>query len=166
MIDDPNPAVPGGDLAGQDRDARGRFLPGNRASNGRRRGARNRATEAREAIEALTTEHAEAIVQSLVANAVAGDVQAAALLLPRIWPARKGGAPIQIDLPEILTAADVLKAHAIVVAAVASGEITVDEGQALALLVDGARRAIETTDLERRVQALEDASEDDGDAVA
>jgi hypothetical protein len=39
--------------------------------------------------------------------------------------------------------------------AIGSGEITMEEGSALAAVVEASRRIIETADLERRIEALE-----------
>jgi hypothetical protein len=69
-------------------------------------------------------------------------------------PARRGR-PVRFDLPAVTTAADLISALGAVLAAVAAGELTPEEGQAVAALVEAKRRAIEITELEGRVAALE-----------
>jgi hypothetical protein len=51
--------------------------------------------------------------------------------MERIAPAMKSRA-VSLALPQIDTAADVLKAHAATIAAMAAGEITVDEAASVA----------------------------------
>jgi hypothetical protein len=53
-------------------------------------------------------------------------------------------------------AGGLVQAQAAVIAAVARGELTPDEGAALGSLLENQRRAVETHDHERRLQALED----------
>ena len=76
------------------------------------------------------------------------------MILSRVWPARKGR-PISLDIPPINGSADLAAAVAAVIAAVAAGDVTPDEGQAVAALLEAHRRAIETTDLDKRIAALE-----------
>jgi tellurite resistance protein len=52
-------------------------------------------------------------------------------------------------------AADLTAAMAAVTSAMASGTLTPDEAQAVAAVLEGQRRALETSDLERRIAALE-----------
>jgi hypothetical protein len=46
-----------------------------------------------------------------------------------------------------------------ILAGVASGDLTPGEGSAIAGLVEGYRKALETTELEQRLKALEDKQE-------
>jgi hypothetical protein len=84
----------------------------------------------------------------------AGDPRSADLVLSRVWPQRKGRAVI-FDLPPIITAADLSAALGIIAASVASGELTPEEGQSVAAVLEIRRRAIELVELETRVAALE-----------
>lgn len=63
--------------------------------------------------------------------------------------------PIKLDLPPIETAADLVKALGAVAQAMARGEITPSEAQAVSNVLEMRRRAIETTELEARLAALE-----------
>lgn len=126
----------------------GTFAPGN---PGRPRGARHKATRA--ALELMEGE-AEALSRKAVDLALAGDMQALRLCIERILPARKDG-PVNFDLPPINTTADAVRAMGAIADAVASGELTPAEGNAVGQLVEGFVKAIEVRDLERRLAALE-----------
>jgi hypothetical protein len=129
-----------------DHDARGRFKPGNQAGRkGKPVGSRHRTTRM---LDAFGEDKAKDIVQTTISLAVDGHLDATALLLPYIWPRRKGGRVLPaIDLPPLRTATDVVKAHARIAAAVADGEITVEEGDGLGVIVDRASKAIDTAEL-------------------
>jgi Xaa-Pro aminopeptidase len=58
-------------------------------------------------------------------------------------------------LPEFAGAGDTAQAQSAVIRAVAIGEITPTEGQALTAMLEAQRRAVEVEDLERRIAALE-----------
>ncbi len=119
---------------------------------GRRKGARHRALVAFDAIgQAAATE----IMARVVAEAKGGDMRAAELLLRRLWPERKGR-PVAFNLPDMQAATDLPAAVGAVTAAVARGDLTPEEGQAIGALLDAHRRAIETAGIEARVQALEE----------
>lgn len=129
--------------------ARGRpFEPGN---PGKPKGVRNRATQV---VEALMQGEVAAITRAVVEAAKGGDMVAARLILERLAPVRKGR-PVQIELPPARDAVGVHAALATVTEAVGRGELTPEEGQAMAGLLETQRRSIETLDLERRIMALE-----------
>ena len=130
------------------RDGQGRFGPGNA---GKPAGARHRATRA---AEALLDGQVEALTQKCVDLALEGDTTALRLCLERILPPRKGRT-VKIDLPLVQTPSDALRASSAIVDAVARGQLTPDDGGALAGLVEAQRRAIETVELEERLQAVE-----------
>ena len=109
--------------------------------------------------EQLMEADAEGIVSKVVALAKDGDLVAARLVLDRILPTRRGR-PVTLDLPPVQTAADLPAALGAVVAAVAIGDLTPDEGQAIAAMLETHRKAIETADLERRIAALEQSQGD------
>ncbi|MGI4765044.1 MAG: DUF5681 domain-containing protein [Janthinobacterium lividum] len=118
---------------------------------GRRPGARSLLAELSQ--HRLNAE-ADAIVTAIITAAKAGDPTAMRLCAERLLPVRRG-APVVIDLPAIKVAADVPAAIAAVVAAVGSGDVSPEEGAAIAEVIEANRRAIETTDLESRLAALE-----------
>ena len=123
----------------------GTFRPGN---PGRPPGARNKATLA---ALALLEGEAEALARKAVELALAGDTVALKLVLDRLLP--KGRA-LRLDLP-LRTLADLDQATEAIRGALAEGSITLDEVAALTGLVEARRRLLETTELERRLAALE-----------
>ena len=102
-----------------------------------------------------TDEEGEKILRKVMEAATAGDARSSEIILSRIWPVRKGGRPISVALPAIDTAADIVKALGVIAGAVGEGEITAEEGAALASVLETKRRAVETAELEQRIAALE-----------
>ena len=123
----------------------GTFQPGN---PGRRPGVRNRATMA---AMALLEGETEAITRKAVELAKAGDTVALRLVLERLLPKSR---TVRIDLP-MRTLGDLDQAGETVREALAEGAVTLDEVRSLAGLLEARRRLIETTELERRLAALE-----------
>ena len=119
--------------------------------SGRAKGSRNRVLQA---LDQIGEEAAAEVLGAAVTAAKGGDLGAASLILSRVWPARKGR-PVVLDLPAMTCAADLPAALGAVAAAVAGGELTPEEGQAVAGVLEVQRRAIETANLDQRVAALE-----------
>jgi len=129
---------------------RGRpFEPGN---PGRVRGSRNRITVA---IESLLEGQHEALTKAAIDKALEGDTTALRLCLDRLAPPRKD-APISFEMPPVRSVADAVEASAAVLAAVAVGEVTPDEGGRVMALLTAHRAITETGDLEARIAALEE----------
>lgn len=124
------------------------FEPGN---PGRPRGARHKTTLA---IEALLEGEHEKLTRKAIEMALEGDGPALRLCLERLAPPRKD-TPIVIDLPVVTTAEDTVAASSAVLAAVAEGEITPDEAGRVMTLLTAHRAILETSELERRIAALE-----------
>lgn len=114
-------------------------------------GSRHKATVA---AQALLDGESEALTRKAVELALDGDLVALRLCLERIVPPRKDS-PIRMTLPPMESAADIPAAMSSILAAVAAGELTPTEAQALAGLVEGHRKAMETADLAARVAAIE-----------
>jgi hypothetical protein len=132
--------------------ATGRWLPGHAPPGaGRPRGARHRATMA---AEALLDGEAAALTRKAIEKAKEGDSVALRLCLERILPPRKDR-PVQIELPKLTSAADATNALALVAAKVAEGEVTPDEGASINGVIGGYLKAVEITDIERRLAELE-----------
>ncbi len=130
----------------------GRFTIGNRGGPGRPKGSRHRAHAA---LDAIGEAGAAEVLQAVLQAAIGGDLRAASILLDRVWPARKGRA-VEVELPTVASAADLVPALAAVAAAMARGELTPEEARAVASVLDAQRKAIETAELEARVAALEE----------
>jgi hypothetical protein len=88
--------------------------------------------------------------------ALDGDAQALRMCLDRIVPPVKES-PVTITLPDVKDAAGCDAAQAMIIQAVASGELLPSQGEALAALVEHRRKAIETSELVKRIEALEKA---------
>lgn len=132
----------------------GTFAPG-RSGNpaGKPKGTRHATTMAVEAL--LQGEH-EGLTRKAIEMALGGDGRALRLCLDRIAPPRKD-VPISFELPPIETADDALKASSALLQAVAGGEVTPDEAGRVMALLTAHKTLVETSDLETRISALEEA---------
>ena len=141
---------------------RGRpFQPGQSGNPaGRPRGARNRATLL---IEALLEGEAEEIGRKLIELAKGGDRRALKICLDRLSPARRG-CPVSFDMPPIEAAADLPKATAALLAAVAAGEVAPSEALKLTRVVETHVRALELRDLELEKEPARTEEERGGEA--
>ncbi len=119
---------------------------------GRAPGTRNRATVA---AAALLDGEAEALSRKAVELALKGDARALRMCLERIVPPRRDR-PVAFKLPPLTSADDAAKAAAALLDAVASGELTPSEAAELGRLLDSFVRALEATEFERRLAALEE----------
>jgi hypothetical protein len=130
----------------------GQFKPGHSGNpKGMPRGTRHRATQL---AEQLMAGDAKEVVQSVVDAAKSGDMTAARLILDRICPPSRGRR-IPIDIPPLHSATDLVKALVAVAGAMSRGDISAEEAAAAAAVLEHQRRAVETLDLERRIEALE-----------
>ena len=86
--------------------------------------------------------------------ALAGDIAALRICVDRIVPPIREDR-LQVALPDIADAAGCTEAQAAIMKAVASGELLPSQGEALGRLVEHRRRAIETTEIMKRLGALE-----------
>jgi hypothetical protein len=106
------------------------------------------------ATQALLEGEAEALTRKVVELAKNGNPMALRLCLERLLPPRKDR-PITFALPKLEGAEDLPQALKAILEAVAQGEITPGEGQALTALLEAYRRGVEVADTERRLEALE-----------
>jgi len=118
---------------------------------GRRAGSRNKATVL---LEKMMADDGEGVVNAVLEAAKGGDMQAARIILDRICPPRKER-PISCKLPKMEDTSDLIAGISAIMAAVANGELTPGEGQALASLIEAQRRTLETEDIEQRLKAIE-----------
>jgi hypothetical protein len=131
----------------------GRFQKGMSGNpSGKPKGVRARVTQL---AEKLLEDDRDDIVRAVIAAAKGGDPTAMRLCIERLIPVRKGR-PVVFDLPPVKTAADIVGAIGEVARAMAAGELTVVEASAAASVIEMHRRAIETTEIEVRVQKLEE----------
>jgi hypothetical protein len=130
----------------------GTFAVGN-ALGGKTKGARHKATMA---VETLLDGQVDQLTQKAVDTALGGDMTAMRLCLERICPPRKDR-PVLVDLPEMKDAENASQVMARILEAVAEGDITPDEARGLSAIVEVYRKTLETTELETRLQVLEQA---------
>jgi len=128
------------------------FKPGQSGNPaGKAKGTRHKITLA---IEALLDGQAEKLTQKAIDLAMAGDITALRLCMDRLAPVRRDR-PVTFDLPVIESVEDLTKATKAILVAVASGELTPSEAAELGKLLDAHVRALEVTDLNRRLQEVE-----------
>jgi hypothetical protein len=134
------------------RDRRGRFVRGHSGNlAGRPPGIRNRATMA---AEAMLDGEAAALTRKALDLALEGDTAALRLCLDRVVAPRRERA-VAFTMPAIRDAADLARAMAALAGAAAAGMITPGEAAQLAQVVETYIRAVETTDIERRLRLVE-----------
>ncbi|WP_306112798.1 MULTISPECIES: DUF5681 domain-containing protein [unclassified Roseovarius] len=129
-------------------DETGKFAEGN---PGRPKGARHKTTLA---IEELLQGEAEGLTRKAIELGLEGDMAALRLCLERIAPPRKD-TPVKFDLPSMQSASEAADAAQAVLHAVSGGELTPLEAASVMGLVESYRRTLETSALEKRIEALE-----------
>lgn len=130
----------------------GKFKPGQSGNpGGRPKGVKDR----RVALRELLKPYAGDLVGKAVELALEGDTAALRICIDRIIPPIKEDA-ITANLPKISSLEDCTGAQAAVLNAVACGDLMPSEGQVLSGLIEHQRRAYETTELARRLEAIED----------
>jgi hypothetical protein len=131
-----------------DRGPGGRFAPGNPGGPGRPPG-RGQVAEMRATLAADLHQ----IIDKLKAQALAGDAQAIRIILDRVLPAlRPVDMPTALALPADGTLADQARA---VVQAAADGDLAPAQAAQIVTALGGVAKIIETTELVRRIEALE-----------
>ena len=146
-----NPAKAGETQA--KRSSAGRYLPGASGNpKGMAQGYRHPKTVI---LQALLDEDGPAVARAALKLAKKGNVAALRLVMERLLPPSRRRT-VSIDLPEIVTPADVPRALAAVTAAVGRGELTPDEGAALGSLIGATRHALELAEIDARLRRLEE----------
>ncbi|HTR85078.1 MAG TPA: hypothetical protein VMI56_11415 [Reyranella sp.] len=128
----------------------GRFAKGNPGGPGR-----PRAPEPIASLDELVAAAGAELIEAALKEARGGNMRAIALLLARLWPARRGR-PVLLDVPEIRSTADLLPVGAAMTTAVLNGEVTTEEGRAVASVLKMHCEMIEYVDLEKRMTELEE----------
>jgi len=106
------------------------------------------------ALAELLDDQAEALLGSVVTRALEGDATAMRLCVERILAPRRER-PMELDLPPIQGAADISGAMAAVTTAATQGNLTPGEAAALSKVVETYLHALEATDFEYRLRAVE-----------
>ena len=95
------------------------------------------------------------MTQTAVTKALEGDSVALRLCIERIAPAPKDQ-PVSFSLTKMHNALDASEAAGSVLTAVSEGELTPIEATRVMGLIDSYRRTLELTEIEQRLQALEE----------
>jgi Family of unknown function (DUF5681) len=119
---------------------------------GRPPGTRNAATVL---AEQLLDGEAEEIIRKVIGMAKQGDMIALRLCLDRILPPRRDR-PVNFTLPAMSSADDASKGMAVITMAIANGELTPTEAAELSRVIEGYVKAIEASEIERRLRLLEE----------
>jgi AcrR family transcriptional regulator len=128
------------------------FKPGNKAGTGRPPGSRNKDNVFQEVLE----RDGEKIIELIKRRALKSNPTAMKLCMERLLPvARAGNA--RFRLPPVDTAAGLTGAISAVAQAVAEGELSAQEGESVARIIEGQRRNLELGEFEARIVALEEA---------
>ena len=131
------------------------FQPGQSGNPaGRPIGSRNKATLA---MQALLDGDGEALTSKAIELAKAGDMQALKLCMDRLLPPRRDTV-LAFALPRMVTPEDAVKAIGAIVDAVAAGELSPMEAETLSGMVESFAKAIEISDLARRITAIEEVT--------
>ena len=126
-----------------------RFKAGN---PGRPKGALNKSTMA---ALAIMEADAETISRKAVELALGGDLTAVRIVLDRLVAPRRDR-PVEIALPKIVTASDLVAAASAIVEAIEEGAVTPSEAAALSTALSGVAKAVETYELADRLSKLEE----------
>jgi hypothetical protein len=129
------------------RDASGRWVKGCGPGPGKPKGKINNVARL---LRGQWVDDAEQIAAMIKEKALSGDLDAARLILERLFP-RPKDAPV--ELPDMPTGS-LAEMTGRIVQAVAQGELTPSEGQQLAAILAQHARIVETDDLARRVDEI------------
>ena len=129
-----------------------KFKPGKSGNpRGKPKGARDRRSVWREKLGG----ELDAVLERVVAAAKAGDMQAISLILSRTCPPlRARGEPVA--LPALSKATSFSGLARTILASVANGEISPDQGSDLLAAVTSATKIVESDELAARLAALEE----------
>lgn len=134
-----------------------KFKPGKSGNpKGRPPGAKGKAAMT---AKTILEGHAEAITIKAVEMALKSDPVAMRLCMERIFPKPKE-ALIKTKLPEINRSADIPHAIAKIFQMIGNGILTIDQGKTLAGIADAQGNILEIAELEKRIAALEEKSND------
>jgi hypothetical protein len=146
--DDPN----AGPNAGPKRTGAPPFVKGQSGNpRGKKPGTKHRKTLL---LAAMSDDDRAAIVGKIIRQARRGDRASQKLIVDRTEPPRRGS-PVKFPLPPVVTTADVVAAQTAITAAMAAGRISPAEAVEVSAVVELVRRAIETSQLEARLLAIE-----------
>ena len=105
-------------------------------------------------VQKLLASEAEEIGRSVIKMAKEGDFQAAKLILERVCPPMRDS-PVDLKLPKIKKVKDIAEAFCHINEAITAGQISPGQGKVISDILETQRKALETNDLEKRIEQLE-----------
>ena len=111
-------------------------------------------------LDEIARENIDEIIRTVTEAAEAGNRRPAALLRGRTRPNRPRGRMLSLNLPPIETVDDIVQAQTAVVAHLAAGDIAPNEASTISAILEGQRRALETSSLEERMEEIEARARD------
>jgi len=146
--------------ANMGRDEKGRFASGGAGGPGRSKGKGYELLQA--AQDAVSPEHMRAIMRKATLMALGGNLGAMRFVAERVIgrapEAPSEAVPLDIEMPQLRTIDDCVKAIDRVTDAMVRGAIPPKAADALISVIGIRVKAIETKDLERRIVELEQAA--------
>ena len=136
------------------RDAKGRFAPGN---PGGTPGRRHKVTAA---MESLIEGQWETLANTALQMALRGDSTMLKACMDRLAPVRRGSSVTIPDFPAVASIADVPRAQAALLAAVAAGHCTADEAVPLSALLTAYINAVDIVDTAAEVAEIKRMQEE------
>jgi hypothetical protein len=104
-------------------------------------------------LRAVLESEGVAVVSKAVEMAKSGDRLMLRLVVDKLLP--RAGRDVQADIPELARAGDIVAGLAAVVTAASEGRMDLETARAFAAMLELERRAIETHELQVRIEALE-----------
>ena len=105
-------------------------------------------------LRAAIEQDAPSIIKAMIEQAKAGDMQAAKALLDRVLPALKPESQA-IHLPELVAAPTLADKAKAAIDAAGAGDIAPSAASDMVSAIAGLAKIIETTELQKRLEALE-----------
>ena len=105
-------------------------------------------------LRAAIEQDAPSIIKAMIEQAKAGDIQAAKTLLDRVLPALKPESQA-IHLPELVAAGTMAEKARAAIDAAGAGAVSPSAASDLVSAIAGLAKIIETTELQKRLEALE-----------
>jgi hypothetical protein len=107
----------------------------------------------------MSADDRAAILEKVIRQAKRGDRASQRLIVDRTEPPRRGS-PVKFALPDLKKVADVVAAQRAITVAMSKGRLAPAEAMEVSAVVELTRRALETSQLEARLLAIETMMDD------
>ena len=131
---------------------RGRpFQPGNTFGRGRPKGSPNKTTRK---MQELLEKYSDSLVGKLISMALKENMGAMRLCMERLYPARRDGL-VQMTALGAKNMEEITQTYNRVLKAIGTGTLSPTEGETIARILVPLRQAIESAELEARIEQIE-----------